>query len=158
MAASSNVAEDVKLGGQFVFKFVSLSARSGLADQAPPSRRIMLGGICFQLFVMIVYLVYGVVWYTKSRTAVSDAIHRLPGGEGIKKAVLGMTVCSIMIIVRGFYRSVELGDGFDGSLAVSSILGAWCKAAQLTLSCPQQNEDLFLLDSIPVAIAMYIIK
>jgi hypothetical protein len=81
----------------------------------------MLGGIAFQLFVMIVYVVYGTIWALKSRTELQGTILSLDGGEGISRAIIGMAFCSLFIIIRGFYRSVELGDGFKGEIAVSSI-------------------------------------
>lgn len=82
-------------------------------------RRIMLGGIAFQLFVMIVYVVYGAIWAHKSRTELQGTILSIDGGEGIMRAIAGMALCSLFIIIRGFYRSVELGDGFKGEIAVS---------------------------------------
>lgn len=84
-----------------------------------PRRRIMLVGIIFQLIVMIIYVAYFVYWALRSRPQIERAAISLPGGDGILKAVIGMAICSLMIIVRGFYRSAELGDGFDGAIAVS---------------------------------------
>lgn len=83
----------------------------------------MLGGITFQLFVMLVFAIYGALWLRKSRSAVSDVIHELPGGAGVGKTIWAIIICSTMIILRGFWRSVELGDGFDCELAVSGLGG-----------------------------------
>lgn len=90
----------------------------------------MLAGIAFQLFVMIVYVIYGAVWLLKSRGPITEAVRRLPGGEGIKRTIWSMAICSVMIIVRGFYRSTELGQGFDGAIAVSCRAETWNSGAE----------------------------
>ncbi|ORY48014.1 RTA1 like protein-domain-containing protein [Leucosporidium creatinivorum] len=111
-----------------------MAASATTASGTEKGGQIMLGGIAFQLFVMIVYVVYGAIWAHKSRTEIHGTILSIDGGEGITRAVAGMALCSLFIIIRGFYRSVELGDGFKGEIAT--------------------NEPLFLLDAIPVALAM----
>ncbi|ORY48013.1 RTA1 like protein-domain-containing protein [Leucosporidium creatinivorum] len=116
----------------------ALAASSETESGTELGGRIMLGGIAFQLFVMIVFAFYAIVWTVKARKEIRETIASLPGGQGISRASLSMSICSTMIILRGFYRSVELGDGFRGSIAT--------------------NEPLFLLDAIPVAIAMFVVN
>lgn len=60
-----------------------------------PSHSIMLAGIIVQLVVMIVYVAYGVVWAMKARSQLRTA------GPILIRMLLGMSICSIAIIVRG---------------------------------------------------------
>ncbi|ORY48015.1 RTA1 like protein-domain-containing protein [Leucosporidium creatinivorum] len=115
-----------------------MAATSNTQSGGQTGGRIMLVGIIVQLIVMIIFVAYFVYWALRSRPQLEQAAISLPGGEGIVKAVIGMGICSLMIIVRGFYRSAELGDGFSGAIAT--------------------NQMLFLLDAIPVAIAMWSIN
>lgn len=123
----------------------------------------MLGGIVVQLAVMLCYSAYGAAWAFKSRTEIHGTIHSVAGGHGISRAMAGMALCSLCIIIRGFYRSVELGDGFRGPIAVSRFrlealpkLGA--RADSIPPQLQQTNQPLFLLDAIPVSIAMLVVK
>lgn len=114
------------------------------ASAAAPQRRkltclglapvsIMLAGIVVQLVVMIIYSFYGLWWAYKARAELRKAMTNLPNGRGLSRAAIGMVICSVMIILRGFWRSAELGDGFSGSLAVSCPPQVRGRQAELTL-------------------------
>lgn len=98
--------------------------------------KIMLAGIALQLVVMLIFVAAWALWTRASRADLSA----LPGParRAVRLQFIGIAICSLMIIVRGFFRCVELGDGFDGAVA--------------------QNESLFLLDAVPVSIAIVSFK
>ena len=55
----------------------------------------MLGGIVFQLAVMVIFVAYGLVWGYRSKEALRAA------GPKLAQLLFGMAVCSAAIILRG---------------------------------------------------------
>ncbi|KAM0748533.1 RTA1-like protein [Meredithblackwellia eburnea MCA 4105] len=112
----------------------SVASSDTIPDRSGIKRggNIMLGGIVFQLVVMVVYLAYGLYFVLRSRREVEAA------GSKMKLLLLGMTIASICIIIRGVYRTAELGQGFDGGLA--------------------RNQLTFLLDAVPISIATFVLN
>lgn len=70
----------------------------------------MLGGTVIHLLTMLTFVVYGFIWLCKSHEAISEAVHRLPGGDGIGKVVWSLVLCSALLSIRALFRCVELAD------------------------------------------------
>ncbi|KAK4701322.1 hypothetical protein P7C70_g4913, partial [Phenoliferia sp. Uapishka_3] len=121
-----------------IFCLVMQSAGGGWAatadtnSSADAGGHLMLAGIILQLIVMIVYVLYGLFWAKSSRGELEAA------GRDIHKLLFGMTLASIMVIIRGVYRTAELSQGWNGSIAT--------------------NQPTFLLDAIPISIATLALK
>ncbi|GAA5843754.1 hypothetical protein JCM5353_008317 [Sporobolomyces roseus] len=124
-----------------VADFISLliqAAGGGIAGTAlTPEKsrmgsRIMLGGIVFQLIVMIIYVAYGGWWVVKAKRDI------VRSGEDIQKMLYALTAASACIIARGIFRTVELDEGFGGYLAT--------------------HERYILVDAIPIALASFILN
>ncbi|GAA5861830.1 hypothetical protein JCM5353_002310 [Sporobolomyces roseus] len=94
--------------------------------------RIMLGGIAFQLLVMIIYVAYGGWWGYKARREVARS------GKDMQYMLYALAAASACIIARGIFRTIELEEGFSGYLAV--------------------HEQYILVDAIPVAACSYILN
>ncbi|GAA6063548.1 hypothetical protein JCM10212_002660 [Sporobolomyces blumeae] len=88
---------------------------------------IMLGGIVFQLVVMIIYVAYGAYWIWRARDELGVA------SRMIRLLLWAMAFASACIIARGIFRTAELAEGFDGYLAT--------------------EERMILVDAIPIALA-----
>ncbi|KAK4698985.1 hypothetical protein P7C70_g7284, partial [Phenoliferia sp. Uapishka_3] len=116
-----------------IFSLVLQGAGGGIAatantdSEGNAGSNTMLAGIIIQLFVMLVYVTYGLLWARRSRDELAHS------GSNIRQLLFGMLLCSIMIIIRGAYRTAELSHGFNSSLA--------------------ENQLTFLLDAIPISIA-----
>ncbi|KAL8292902.1 hypothetical protein RQP46_000596 [Phenoliferia psychrophenolica] len=93
---------------------------------------VMLAGIVIQLSVMVVFVSYGALWAWRAKKEIGA------GGRDLHWLLFGILFSSLMIIIRGFYRSVELGGGIMGFLAT--------------------NQLTFLLDAIPISIATLAVK
>ncbi|GAA5976837.1 hypothetical protein JCM5350_007263 [Sporobolomyces pararoseus] len=93
---------------------------------------IMLGGIVFQLFVMVVYVAYGLHWSYKSRREIVES------GKKMQYLLYALFAASLCIIARGIFRTIELEEGFAGYLAV--------------------HEQYILIDAIPIAACSFILN
>ncbi|GAA5873391.1 hypothetical protein JCM16303_001112 [Sporobolomyces ruberrimus] len=93
---------------------------------------IMLGGIVFQLFVMIVYVGYGLYWGYKARHEIAQS------GKKMHYMLYALLAASLCIIARGIFRTIELEEGFSGYLAV--------------------HEQYILIDAIPIAACSFILN
>ncbi|GAA5894586.1 RTA1 domain-containing protein [Sporobolomyces salmoneus] len=101
-------------------------------DQLDLGSNIMLGGIVFQLIVMIVYVAYGIYWSLKAKEEVARS------GKKMRYMLYALFAASLCIIARGIFRTVELAEGFDGFLAV--------------------HEQYILIDAIPIAACSFILN
>ncbi|GAA6062996.1 hypothetical protein JCM10212_004978 [Sporobolomyces blumeae] len=102
------------------------------ADKLRIGSRVMLAGICFQLAVMVIYVIYGIYWCSRARREIGKAGSRL-------QLMLGaMAVASACIIARGIFRTCELNEGFRGPLA--------------------DNQTNMLVDGIPIAICTLVLN
>ena len=73
----------------------------------------MLAGICSQLVCMIFFVAYLARWALRARNELRAA------NSNIRWLVFGIVLSSIMIIIRGTYRTIELAGGIMGFLAAS---------------------------------------
>ncbi|GAA5964756.1 hypothetical protein JCM3765_002544 [Sporobolomyces pararoseus] len=110
----------------------------GIAGSATTERslnmgsNIMLGGIAFQLLVMIVYVIYGSVWTYRAREEVANA------GKKMRQMLFALFAASVCVIIRGIFRTCELQDSFTGYLAT--------------------HEYFILIDAIPIAICSFVLN
>lgn len=74
----------------------------------------MLGGIAFQLLVMIIYVAYGGWWGYRARKEIARS------GTDMQYMLYALAAASACIIARGIFRTIELEEGFSGYLAVCS--------------------------------------
>lgn len=115
----------------------------------------MVGGVCFQMLVMILYsilLVEFVYRYTTKKPVTqfrfrkTKPIQAVPDGSlnapEIKRAdrlIAAMVFSTLLIFIRSIYRTVELLDGWTGAII--------------------QREDLFcVLDGLMVLLAIVVLN
>lgn len=80
------------------------------------SDSLMLAGIVVQLVIMLVFVAFGLLWAHRALPEIRA------WGPDIRTLLLaGILLPSVMIVVRGCYRTGELSQGFSGSLAVRSL-------------------------------------
>jgi hypothetical protein len=72
---------------------------------------IMVAGIAFQLCAMIVFSGIGLDYLLACRKAGVPAPPR-----GLRCCIGGVVVASVMVIIRGIYRTAELAQGWNGYL------------------------------------------
>lgn len=94
---------------------------------------MMLGGIIFQLIVMILFCFFGVHFFYNFKKS-KQSTKSVPGLENIRWMWRGLGWASFWILLRGIYRVVELKQGWRGFLMT--------------------HEFYFLFDMIPVAFAL----
>ncbi|GAA5924027.1 RTA1 domain-containing protein [Sporobolomyces koalae] len=108
---------------------------AGSAETQPDldlGSNIMLGGIVFQLVVMLIYVAYGAFWVYKARVEIKSS------GRKMRTMIWALFAASLCIIARGIFRTIELAEGFSGFLAV--------------------NEPYILLDALPVLLCSLILN
>lgn len=116
----------------------------------------MLGGIVFQLLVMLAYVVYGATWVMKSSKELRAA------SSGYRQMLAAMALCALCIIVRGVFRTGELAQG--KSTGHSRVVKSRREADASCLwrtgfsGSIAHNQDLFLLDAIPISITVIALK
>ncbi|GAA5975907.1 hypothetical protein JCM5350_000774 [Sporobolomyces pararoseus] len=124
-----------------IIDYISLVVQGvggGIAGSATTERNlnmgsnIMLGGIAFQLLVMIIYVIYGSVWAYKAQPEVEKA------GKKMRLMLFALFAASVCVIIRGIFRTIELQDGFTGYLAT--------------------HEHFILIDAIPIAICSFVLN
>ncbi|GAA6011469.1 hypothetical protein JCM11491_002797 [Sporobolomyces phaffii] len=93
---------------------------------------IMLGGIAFQLAVMLIYVSYGVYWAYKARHEIAQS------GKKMNYMLYALLAASLCIIARGIFRTIELEEGFAGYLAI--------------------HEQYILIDAVPIAVCSFVLN
>ncbi|KAM0749135.1 RTA1-domain-containing protein [Meredithblackwellia eburnea MCA 4105] len=121
-----------------VFSLVLQGAGGGIAATATTQSmghagsNLMLSGIVIQLVVMLIFVSYGAWFFSRSRREAEIT------GNKVDWLFFGIALSSLMIIIRGCYRTAELSGGFNGRLA--------------------RDQDTFLLDAIPISIATFAVN
>ncbi|GAA6011490.1 hypothetical protein JCM11491_002804 [Sporobolomyces phaffii] len=121
-----------------VVSLVIQAAGGGLAGSARTEKgrdngsQIMLGGIVFQLIVMIIYVLYGSYWCFQARKEIGQT------GRKMHSMLYALLAASLCIIARGIFRTIELDEGFSGHLATV--------------------ERYILADAIPIVFSCYILN
>jgi len=78
--------------------------------KAQTAARVLLAGIVVQLACMVIFTAFTLDYVLRARTTTTWTWRR-------KLLVGGLLLASVLIIIRGAYRSAELKDGFLGDLA-----------------------------------------
>jgi hypothetical protein len=96
------------------------ATRSSIQATGLNGTNLMLGGIAAQLATMVVFAAVFVWFFTKTDTWAGLSL----GGPNARFTwlLVGTAVCSVLVITRGIYRTVELADGFNGSIAHNQSL------------------------------------
>ncbi|GAA5994840.1 hypothetical protein JCM5350_000909 [Sporobolomyces pararoseus] len=101
-------------------------------DKLRTGSRVMLAGICFQLAVMVIYVLYGFYWCFRARPEIKKA------GERMQLMLGAMALASACIIARGIFRTCELNEGFRGRLA--------------------EGQRYILVDAIPMVVCTFVLS
>ncbi|KAI0321512.1 RTA1-domain-containing protein [Amylostereum chailletii] len=100
------------------------AAGGGIASGSEPDLggNIMLGGIVFQLVAIICYVALAAEFlfrYINDRPIGRRNNHfdsRVPTTQRMKLMLAGMTLMTIFIFIRSIYRTIELSDGWSGTV------------------------------------------
>ncbi|OJA20638.1 hypothetical protein AZE42_09914 [Rhizopogon vesiculosus] len=101
---------------------------------------IMLGGIVAQLFGIIVYVVVAAEFFWRFRNNApvrhADISEKNPRSvsKNLRVMVLGMGFCTLCILIRSVYRTVELANGWDGTVIATQRYFNWLDGGMVTLA------------------------
>ncbi|KAL8292405.1 hypothetical protein RQP46_001017 [Phenoliferia psychrophenolica] len=109
-----------------------ITSPTNTMEQQTMDKNIMLGGIIFQLAVMVVFSIYASEFFLRlHRRTTKMGETFLPGG--LKWCAAGVGLASLCIIVRGGYRTAELLGGFDGPIMDNETIFLAADAAMMVL-------------------------
>ncbi|KAG0700331.1 RTA1 like protein-domain-containing protein [Suillus ampliporus] len=95
---------------------------------------IMLGGIVAQLFAIIIYVALAAEFLLRLKYNVPlryvDKSLMFEKGQrsmskNVQRMLSGMSFCSLCIFIRSVYRTVELADGWSGSVISTQAYFVW---------------------------------
>ncbi|KAL5634207.1 hypothetical protein ACGC1H_006135 [Rhizoctonia solani] len=122
-------------------------AMASIADTPDGAKRggqIMLGGIVIQLVAVVLYTILGIefiVRFTLDRPARSVVMseRRKHAGwievpRGIVWMLVGLAVATLFIIIRSIYRTVELTDGWNGTIISTEKWFNWFDGAPIVVA------------------------
>ena len=84
-------------------------------ELATRGTRVMVGGICWQMLTMVVFVLFALVFVVKVRMAQVKLSGRL------KWFAAGMTLVTVCIFIRCIYRTVELLEGWTGYIITHEV-------------------------------------
>ncbi|CAE6417394.1 unnamed protein product [Rhizoctonia solani] len=103
--------------------------------------KIMLGGIVIQLIAVILYTILGlefVIRFSYDRPAHPKIISDLRKNSGwvgvprgIVKMLTGLAIATVFIIIRSIYRTIELTDGWNGTIISTESYFNWFDGAPI---------------------------
>ncbi|CAE6509724.1 unnamed protein product [Rhizoctonia solani] len=113
-------------------------------DGAERGAHVMLGGIVIQLVAVALYTLLGlefIIRFTYNRPARSNATGepRKHGGwmgvpSGIVWMLLGLAIATVFIIIRSIYRTIELTDGWNGTIISTEKWFNWFDGAPIVVA------------------------
>ncbi|KAG8738022.1 hypothetical protein FRC11_001670 [Ceratobasidium sp. 423] len=113
-------------------------------DGAERGGRIMLGGIIIQLVAVILYTILGlefVIRFSLDRPARSKVMseQRKHAGwinvpNGIVWMLVGLAIATVFIIIRSIYRTIELTDGWNGTIISTEKWFNWFDGAPIVVA------------------------
>jgi hypothetical protein len=96
--------------------------RSGMAAVALKSRKasltgtnIMVGGIAFQLVSMLVFAALATNFFWRARH-ILVVLGNAKENRGVRRLIIGISIGTILILIRCVYRVIELAQGWTGYL------------------------------------------
>lgn len=99
---------------------------------------IMLGGIAFQLGVIVLFSTftadYLVRYFWKRPTSVKAEFTRGPLHKDIKLMIAAVAFNVTCLFIRGVYRTIELSDGWDGRIISTQLYFNVLDGAMVTLA------------------------
>ncbi|KAG8785163.1 hypothetical protein FRC15_001879 [Serendipita sp. 397] len=119
-------------------------------EDAGPGGRIMLYGIVTQMIALTAYVALGtefIVRYTLNKPARAIAVQNTQGSDvtldekvsrpaidrNTKLMLLGLIINTVFLFIRAIYRTIELNDGWDGSIITNQALFNWLDGMPITV-------------------------
>ncbi|KAF8799461.1 RTA1-like protein [Phlegmacium glaucopus] len=129
---------------------------SGLGKDPTKGGRIMLGGIAFQLFVIVVYVFCAGEFFirylrrlpVRGAAAESgeydDSKLEFPKGTGgmnhkTRLMVVALIFSTLCLLIRAVYRTIELSNGWNGRIISTQVLFNVLDGAMITLAMYTMN-------------------
>jgi len=117
---------------------------------------IMLGGIVFQLFSLIVYVICATEFFLRffSDTPIRESSKRQsrePVDKRMKIMICGLIFSTVCLFIRAVYRTIELADGWNGRIISTQVYFNVLDGAMVTLAIYTLNfahPGVFLQDSV----------
>ncbi|KDN37541.1 hypothetical protein RSAG8_10058, partial [Rhizoctonia solani AG-8 WAC10335] len=104
----------------------------------------MLGGIVIQLVAVVLYTILAiefVVRFSLDRPARSIAINerrKHAGWMGVPRGIIwmliGLAIATVFIIIRSIYRTIELTDGWNGTIISTEKWFNWFDGAPIVVA------------------------
>ncbi|KAG1773262.1 RTA1 like protein-domain-containing protein [Suillus placidus] len=102
---------------------------------------IMLGGIVVQLFVILIYSGLAAEFFLRRKYNAPFRHQVIKFGRGqrimskkMQRMISAMSFCTICLFIRTVYRTVELADGWSGSVIASESYFNWLDGGFVTLA------------------------
>lgn len=111
---------------------------------------IMLAGIVFQLVAMLVFSTLAAEYFYRFindrpvrdkdsslgiRDSMATAVHNpRPWDRRLKLMVVGICISTLFLVVRAIYRTIELGDGWNGKVLHTQVYFTVFDAAMVAVS------------------------
>ncbi|CAE6519823.1 unnamed protein product [Rhizoctonia solani] len=113
-------------------------------DDAERGGRIMLGGIIIQLVAVVVYSILGIEFVVRfsldrpARPTVMNEQRKHKGWidtpRGIIWMLVGLVIATAFIIIRSIYRTIELTDGWNGTIISTEKWFNWFDGAPIVVA------------------------
>lgn len=119
-----------------IISLVLQAAGGGIASGSSGSGQltgthIMVGGIVFQLVSMLIFFVIIIDFYFRAKKM--GSLNNSTKGEYY--VAIALLIASLCIITRGFYRSIELGEGWNGYLITHEVYFLVLDATMMLICC-----------------------
>ncbi|CAE6477532.1 unnamed protein product [Rhizoctonia solani] len=113
-------------------------------DGAEQGGRIMLAGIVIQLVAVILYTILGIEFVARfsidrpARSAVLGERRKHSGWVGVPHGLIwmlvGLAIATVFIIIRSIYRTIELTDGWNGTIISTEKWFNWFDGAPIVIA------------------------
>ncbi|KAG2040871.1 RTA1 like protein-domain-containing protein [Suillus americanus] len=120
----------------------ALAAQAVNENKSPTlGGNIMLGGIAAQLFAIVVYICLAVEFFLRRKYNAPLHHQVIEFGKGqhsmskeVQIMIYGMSFCTVCLFIRSVYRTVELADGWSGSVIANESYFNWLDGAFVTVA------------------------
>ncbi|CAE6461402.1 unnamed protein product [Rhizoctonia solani] len=113
-------------------------------DGAERGGRIMLGGIIIQLVAVVLYTILGIEFVVRfsldrpARPKVTNEQRKHVGWIDVPRGIIwmlvGLAIVTVFITIRGVYRTIELTDGWNGTIISTEKWFNWFDAAPIVVA------------------------